>query len=164
VAWKLSGVAADVRFMTPAMAPPAGAHILAAMTRLPLALAIALLVLAGPAAAAVKNGTYKGDTSQNRAVHAKVKGGKIKSLSFSVFTACGIGGSGGFNTDAVAISGVKIKANGSYKYSEKGDSANGKATYTLKGKVTNKKITGKIEHFFRGGCQTFDLTFTAKRR
>jgi hypothetical protein len=134
------------------------------MTRLSLSLAIALLALAGPAAAAVSNGTYKGETSQERAAHAKVKGGKIKSLSFSVFTACGIGGSGGFNTDAVAIKGVKIKANGTYKHSEKGDSANGKATYTLKGKVTNSKITGKIKHFFRGGCQTFDLTFTAKRR
>jgi hypothetical protein len=134
------------------------------MLKLTVALTLALAVAAGPAAASVSNGTYKGSTNQNRTVHAKVKGGKIKSLSFSVYTLCGIGGSGGSNTDAVAISGVKIKANGSYKHSEKGNSANGKATYTLKGKVTNGKITGKIEQFFRGGCQTFDLKFTARRR
>jgi hypothetical protein len=134
------------------------------MTKLPVALAFALLVSAGPAAAAVSNGTYQGKTSQNYAAHAKVKSGKIKSLSFSLFTLCGIGGSGGSRTDAVAIQGVKIKANGSYKHSEKGTSANGKATYTLKGKVTKGKVTGSIKQFFRGGCQTFDLKFTAKRK
>jgi hypothetical protein len=134
------------------------------MIKSPLAIAVASLVLAGPAAAAVSNGTYRGSTNQNRTVHVKVKKGKIKSLSFSVYTLCGIGGSGGSNTDAVAIKGVKVKANGTYKYSEKGDSSNGKATYTLKGKVTKKKVTGSIEQFFRGGCQTFDLKFTAKRR
>jgi hypothetical protein len=134
------------------------------MTKLPAALTLALLASAGPAAAAVSNGTYKGNTNQNRTVHAKVKGGKIASLSFSVYTLCGIGGSGGSSTDAVAIKGVKIKGNGTYKYSEKGDSSNGKATYTLKGKVTGSKITGSIEQFFRNGCQTFDLKFTAKRK
>jgi hypothetical protein len=134
------------------------------MKRLSLALAAAALTLAGPAAAAVSNGTYKGNTNQSFTVHAKVKNGKIASLSFGVSTRCGIGGSGGFNTDAVAVKGVKIKAGGAYKHSEKGDSSNGKATYTLKGKVTKGKITGSIEQFFRGGCQTFDLKFTAKRR
>ena len=134
------------------------------MIKLPAALALALALSAGPAAAAVSNGTYKGSTNQDRTVHATVKNGKIKSLSFSVYTLCGIGGSGGSNTDAVAIKGVKIKANGTYRHSEKGDSSNGKATYTLKGKVTGKRITGSIEQFFRGGCQTFDLKFTAKRR
>jgi hypothetical protein len=134
------------------------------MIKLTAAVALALAVSAGPAAAAVSNGTYKGSTNQSRTVHAKVKGGKIASLSFSVFTLCGIGGSNGSNTDAVAIKSVKIKANGTYKHSEKGDSANGKATYTLKGKVTKGKITGSIDQFFRGGCQTFDLKFTAKRR
>jgi hypothetical protein len=134
------------------------------MLKLTVALTLALAVSAGPAAAAVSNGTYKGSTSQDRTVHAKVKNGKIKSLTFSVYTLCGIGGSNGSNTDAVAIQGVKIKANGTYRHSEKGDSSNGKATYTLKGKVTGKKITGSIEQFFRGGCQTFDLKFTAKRR
>jgi hypothetical protein len=134
------------------------------MNKLPIAITLALLASAGPAAAAVSNGTYKGNTNQNRTVHAKVKGGKIASLSFSVFTLCGIGGSNGSQTDAVAIKGVKIKANGTYKYSEKGDSSNGKATYTLKGKVTKGKVTGSIEQFFRNGCQTFDLKFTAKRK
>ena len=134
------------------------------MNRLLLALAAALLALAGPAAAAVPNGTYKGKTNQNYTAHAKVKNGKIASLSFAVYTRCGIGGSGGFNIDAVAIKGVKIKSSGAYKHSEKGDSANGKATYTLKGKVTKGKITGSIKQFFRGGCQAFDVKFTAKRR
>jgi hypothetical protein len=134
------------------------------MHRLSLALVTALLALAGPAAAAVSNGSYKGSTNQNFTVHAKVKGGKIASLSFGVSTRCGIGGSGGFSTDAVAVKGVKIKSGGAYKHSEKGDSANGKATYTLKGKVTGKKITGTIKQFFRNGCQTFDLKFSAKRR
>jgi hypothetical protein len=134
------------------------------MKRLLLALAASLLVAAGPAAAAVSNGTYKGDTNQNFTVHAKVKGGKIASLSFGVSTRCGYGSTATFGTDAVAVKGVKIKAGGAYKHSEKGDSSNGKATYTLKGKVTKGKITGSIKQFFRGGCQTFDLKFTAKRR
>lgn len=134
------------------------------MLKLSAALTLALVAIAGPAAAAVANGTYKGETSQNYTVHAKVKNGKIASLSFSLFTLCGVGGSNGSRIDAVAIKGVKIKSGGAYKHSEKGNSSNGKATYTLKGKVTGKKITGKIKQFFRGGCQTFDLTFTAKRR
>jgi hypothetical protein len=134
------------------------------MNRLLLALAASLLVAAGPAAAAVSNGTYKGDTNQNFTVHAKVKGGKIASLSFGVSTRCGYGSTATFGTDAVAVKGVKIKSGGAYKHSEKGDSSNGKATYTLKGKVTKGKITGSIKQFFRGGCQTFDLKFSAKRR
>ena len=96
-------------------------HMFARMKKLSYALPLALLALAGPAAAAVSNGSYKGKTNQNRVVHAKVKGGKIASLSFSVFTLCGIGGSNGSNTDAVAIKRVKIKANGRYRYSEKGE-------------------------------------------
>lgn len=134
------------------------------MLKLLAALTLSIAVLAGPATAAVSNGTYKGKTSQNYAVHAKVKNGKIASLSFSLFTLCGIGGSGGSRIDAVAIKGVKVKSGGAYTHSEKGDSSNGKATYTLKGKVTKGKITGKIKQFFRGGCQTFDLTFSASRR
>src|SRR3954451_11945890 len=134
------------------------------MKRLPLALAAAARALAGPAAAPVSNGTYKGSTNQNFTVHAKVKGGKIASLSFGVSTRCGYGSTAYFNTDAVAINGVKIKPGGAYKHSEKGDSSNGKATYTLNGKVTKGKITGQVKQFFRGGCQTFDLKFTAKRR
>jgi hypothetical protein len=134
------------------------------MKRLLLSSTLALLVLAGPAAAAVSNGTYKGDTSQDRTVHAKVKNGRIASLSMSVYTLCGIGGSGGGSTDAIAIKGVKIKAGGKYSFSQKGDGSNGKSTFELKGRVTGKKITGKIPQFFRNGCQTFDLTFSAKRR
>jgi hypothetical protein len=136
----------------------------APMNRLVISFSLALLAIAGPAAAAVSNGTYKGDTSQNRTVHAKVKKGKIASLTMSVYTRCGIGGSGGGSTDAIAINGIKIKAGGKYSYSQKGDGSNGKSTFDLKGKVTAKKITGKIPQFFRNGCQTFDLTFSAKRR
>jgi hypothetical protein len=125
------------------------------------AIAIALFALAGPAAAAVSNGSYKGKTSQDFKVFAKVKGGKIASLSFGVSVRCN---SGTFGTDALAVKGVKIKSSGAYKVTSKGDSANGKATYVLKGKVTKKKITGSIEQFFRNGCQTFDLKFSAKRK
>ena len=131
------------------------------MRKLPLFLALALLALAGPAAAAVSNGSYKGKTSQDNKVFAKVKGGKIASLSFAVSVHCS---SGSFGTDVVAVRGVKIKASGAYKVTSKGDSANGKATYVLRGKATNKKITGSIENFFRNGCQTFDLKFSAKRK
>ena len=134
------------------------------MRKLALLMTTAVLAVAAPAGAAVSNGSYKGQTNQNRTVFAKVKGGKIASLSFSVFTRCGIGGSGGFNTDAVAIKRVKIKRSGTYRFSQKGDSSNGKSTFTIKGRVTGKKITGSIEQFFRNGCQTFDLKFTAKRR
>jgi hypothetical protein len=131
------------------------------MRKLFLPLALALLALAGPAAAAVSNGSYRGKTSQDSKVFAKVKGGKIASLSFGVSVRCN---SGSFGTDAVAVKGVKIKAGGAYKVTSKGDSANGKATYVLKGKVTGKRLTGSIEQFFRNGCQTFDLKISAKRR
>ncbi len=93
-----------------------------------------------------------------------VKKGKIKSLSFSVFLLCGPGGSNGSSTDALAVEDVKVKANGSFTVESEGDSSNGLATYVLKGRVTRKKVTGSIEEFFRNGCQTFELTFTAKRR
>ena len=131
------------------------------MKKIALAATLAVAVAAGPAAAAVSNGSYKGKTSQDFNAFAKVKGGKIASLSFGVSVRCN---SGIFGTDAVAVKGVKIKPSGAYKVVSKGDSANGKATYVLKGKVTGKKITGSIEQFFRNGCQTFDLKFTAKRR
>ena len=131
------------------------------MRKLALFLSLALLALAGPAAAAVSNGSYRGKTSQGNKVFARVKGGKIASLSFAVSVRCN---SGSFGSDVLVAKGVKIKASGAYKVTSKGDSANGKATYVLKGKATNKKITGSIENFFRNGCQTFDLKFTAKRR
>jgi len=134
------------------------------MTKLAFLTTVVLLAIAAPTTAAVSSGSYKGQTNQNRTVFAKVKGGKIAKLSFSVFTRCGIGGSDGSSTDAVAVKGVKIKRNGTYRFSQKGDSSNGKSTFTLKGRVTGKKITGSIEQFFRNGCQTFDLKFTAKRR
>jgi hypothetical protein len=117
-----------------------------------------------PASAAAPSGTYRGDTSQNRTVHVKVKNGTIKNLSFSVYTRCGIGGSGGGATDVLVVRNAKVKKNGTFKVVSKGDSSNGLATYELVGKVTKKKITGSIEQFFRNGCQTFDLTFSAKRR
>ena len=127
-----------------------------------LPIAVALLAPA-PAAAAV-SGTYKGKTNQNRVVHAKVKNGTIKNLSFSVYTRCGIGGSGGGATDVLVVKNAKVKKNGSFKVVSEGDSANGLATYELIGKVTKKKITGSIEQFFRNGCQTFELEFSAKRK
>ena len=133
------------------------------MLRITIPAIAAALALAAPASAAV-SGTYRGDTNQNRTVHAKVKNGKIKHLSFSVYTLCGIGGSNGSSTDAVSVENVRVKRNGTYKVKSEGDSSNGYATYVLKGKVTKKKVTGSIEQFFRNGCQTFDLTFTAKRR
>ena len=127
-----------------------------------LPLAVALL---GPApAAAAVSGAYKGKTNQNRVVHAKVKNGTIKNLSFSVYTRCGIGGSGGGATDVLVVKNAKVKSNGTFKVVSEGDSSNGLATYELVGKVTKRKITGSIEQFFRNGCQTFDLTFSAKRR
>lgn len=132
-----------------------------------LAAPVALLLAAFPAAApaAAPAGTYKGETSQNRTVTAKVgKGNKLKRLSFSVYTRCGIGGSGGANTDVLLVENVKIKSNGSFRVTSEGDSSNGLATYELRGKVKGKKLTGSIEQFFRNGCQTFDLTFAAKRR
>jgi len=133
---------------------------------MPRALLLAVtgaLALAVPAAAAV-SGTYRGETNQDRTVHVKVRDGKIKSLSFSVYTRCGTGGSGGSMTDAVAIKNVRVKANGTYKAVSEGDSTNGLATYELRGRVTRSKVTGSMEQFFRNGCQTFDLKFTAKRR
>ena len=129
-----------------------------------VAVVAATLTVSVPASAAVPNGSYRGDTSQDRTVHATVKKGKIKKLSFSVFLLCGPGGSNGSSTDALVAENVKVKANGSFTVNSKGDSANGLATYVLKGRVTRKKVTGSIEQFFRNGCQTFDLTFSAKRR
>ena len=134
---------------------------------MPRSLLLALagtLALAVPASAAAVSGTYRGQTNQNRTVHVKVRSGKITNLSFSVYTRCGIGGSGGGATDAVAIRNVRVKSNGTYVAKSEGDSANGLATYELRGRVTRSKVTGSMEQFFRNGCQAFDLRFTAKRR
>lgn len=90
------------------------------------------LMLAGPATAAAPSGSYRGSTSQDRTVHVTITRGKITNLSFSVYTLCGTGGSGGGMSDVLAVRGVEVKGNGSYAFSS--------------------------------GCQTFDLTFTAKRR
>ena len=133
------------------------------MNRLPLVL-IVFLTFAAPATAAVPNGSYRGSTSQDRTVHATVKSGKLTRLSFSVFTLCGPGGSRGSQTDALFVRNVRIRASGAFRVSSKGDSSNGLATYELKGKVTRGRVTGSIEQFFRNGCQTFELTFSAKRR
>ena len=129
------------------------------------AAALAALTLAAPASAAIPPGTYKGKTNQNRVVHAKiVKGNKIKRLSFSVYTMCGIGGSEGSQTDVLLVENVRIKPNGRFRAESKGDSSNGDATFELVGRATAAKITGSVEQFFRNGCQVFELKFTAKRR
>src|SRR4051812_50072517 len=85
------------------------------MFKLPVALTLALAVSAGPAAAAVSNGTYKGSTSQDRTVHAKVKNGKIKSLTFSVYTLCGIGGADGAETHPAGGPGGENKEEGGHQ-------------------------------------------------
>ena len=129
-----------------------------------IASTVATLTLAVPAVAAGLSGTYRGDTSQDRTVNAVVKSGTIKSLSFSVYLLCGSGGSKGSSTDVLFVKNVKVRSSGAFTVKSVGDSTNGLATYVLKGKVTKGKVTGSIEQFFRNGCQTFDLTFSAKRR
>lgn len=123
----------------------------------------ATLSLSAPASAAL-SGTYRGDSNQNRTVHVTIKNGKISQLSFAVLTRCGTGGLKGSRSDILFVKGVKVKANGSYTYTEKGDSTNGYASFTLKGRATAKKVTGSVEQFFRNGCQVFELEFSAKRR
>lgn len=125
--------------------------------------AVTTLALSAPASAAL-SGKYRGDTNQNRTAHVTIKNGTITQLSFSVLTRCGLGGSEGSMTDILFVKNVRVKANGTYTYTEKGDSTNGYASFTLKGRATPKKVTGSVEQFFRNGCQVFELAFTAGRR
>ncbi len=124
----------------------------------------AILCGSTPASASIAPGAYRGTTNQDRIVHAKVVKNKIKRLSFSVYTQCGIGGSGGGATDVLLVENVRVKSDGSFKAASKGDSSNGKATFELIGKAKGKRLTGSVEQFFRNGCQTFELEFSAKRR
>lgn len=129
-----------------------------------LIVAVALtLVVAAPASAAL-TGTYRGNTNQNRTAHVKIRSGTITQLSFAVVTRCGPGGSDGSNSDILLVKNVKLRAEGRYTRTVKGNSTNGFASFTIKGRATRRRVTGSVEQFFRNGCQVFDLTFAAKRR
>jgi hypothetical protein len=126
----------------------------------------ALLALAVPATAhaAVRNGSYRGTTDEDRTVFVTVKRGAITDVRFSLNTRCGIGGSGGFLTDAVSIQKRIPVKGGKFRYEQKGDGSNGKSTFVLQGTASGTKITGTLKDFFRGGCRAFDIKFSAKRR
>ncbi len=71
-----------------------------------------------------------------------IKSGTITQLSFSVVSRCGPGGSGGSTTDILLPKNVKVRANGRYTYTKKGNPTNGYASFTPTGRATTRRATG----------------------
>jgi hypothetical protein len=109
-----------------------------------LAAAIAALLISVPATAAVKGGSYKGKTDQNRSVTFKVSGGKVRSFQAGVMTFCMAGGDSSFETDAVAnVPPIKVKRNGSFKWTAP-DDTDGVIEMTVTGRIIGGKAKGKV--------------------
>ncbi len=110
---------------------------------LPLA-ALAALLLAAPADAKVRTGSYKGDTDQNRTVTFKVKGGKVRTFQAGVMTFCSAGGESSFETDAVAnVPPIKLKRNGRFRWTAP-DDTDGVIEMTVTGRITGGRAKGTL--------------------
>jgi hypothetical protein len=114
------------------------------MRRLPILAILIALIAAVPAAAAVKAGSYKGRTDQNRAVTFKVSGGKVKSFRAGVMTFCMAGGDSSFETDAVAnVPAIKVAKNGRFRWTAPEDT-DGIIEMTVEGRVSGRTAKGKV--------------------
>jgi hypothetical protein len=104
---------------------------------------VAVLAFAGPAAAAGKDGAYKGRTDQNRAVTFTVKRGKVVAFQAGVMTFCTTFGANRFETDAIAsLPAIPIKGN---RFRLKKDvERDGTITIEVCGTITGSKVKGKV--------------------
>jgi carbon monoxide dehydrogenase subunit G len=132
-----------------------------------------LLALAVAATAAVSPGHYKGKTDQNRVVDFIVKKGKVVDFVAGVNTFCNTFGNNHFETDAIAnLPAIRIKSDGSFKYSDDED-----ATVKVSGRISGGRATGKVTlsrpdsnydasagMTYFGTCSAYDRPFTAKVR
>ena len=108
------------------------------------AAALAALLLAVPAHAAVKAGSYKGKTDQNRAVTFKVKGGKVSAFQAGVMTFCRAGTDSTFETDAVAnVPAIKVAKSGKFRWTAPEDT-DGIIEMTVVGRITGKTAKGTL--------------------
>jgi hypothetical protein len=122
-----------------------------------------ILVAAGlsaPAALSAEQGSYSGDTDQNRPVTFKVRDGKVKSFEAGITLYCVFEGTFQFNA-VIAPKAMRVKANNRFDYV--GEDEGETADIEIHGRfVTRKKATGTIE-MGGGGCAG-EAKFTATRR
>lgn len=122
-------------------------------------------MFASPAAQAVPNGAYKGQTDEEVEVKVKVKKNRIVHFETSVYATCYSGShliTFAFPPSHQPKRRAKIKGNGSFKVVFKGDpdvSFNDDKR-TLKGRFRGGKVKGSLKT--EGLCSA-DATFTAKR-
>lgn len=127
-----------------------------------------MLTAAAISQAAIKPGTYTGQSSEHQLVTVKIQGHTIKSLKTTIGYngKCGQGGGPGYNIDA---KNVKIGKHGSFSAHIKLrgivpaiKAVNG----TLKGKAANGKVHGTITDLVtakfacNGYVETFTVTHT----
>lgn len=132
-----------------------------------LALPLALGILAGPAAAATTNGSYKGRTEQDRAVTFTLRKNKVHEFQAGVLTHCNTMYDNRFNTDAIAnLPDISIKG-GRFDYKDEDVEVHGR----LKGRrATGTVSLSRADSTYYGGqtwfgtCSAYDLKFTARRR
>ena len=132
-------------------------------------LLLVTLVLAAPAEAAV-NGSYKGDTEQNRAVTFTIKKNKVVNFQAGIGAWCSTFGNQRMLTDAIAnLPAIKIKGS-RFDFKWKDDAGEGE----VHGRIKGRKVTGTVSlwrgdsnydngQMYFGGCSADDLKFTAKK-
>jgi hypothetical protein len=137
-----------------------------------LASLLALAVAAVPAVAAVKRGSYKGKTDQNRPVTFKVSGGKVRSFQAGVMTWCSTSGNNRFVTDAIAnVPALKIRS-GKFRWVGKPKGTN---EVVVKGTITGGRARGTVTisrpdsnysngQYTFGSCVAKNRKWTAKVR
>jgi hypothetical protein len=120
---------------------------------------VAVLVMAAPALAGFKPGTYSGTTSQAENVQLLVNKKKTKvTVVFFEFNAPPCGGAGG--TQYAGLT-TKIKPSGRFNAPSPGDGFYG----YVKGKFDGKKASGTaLYHFDKLGCDSGVVDWTAKKQ
>ena len=129
-----------------------------------------VLLFAAPAQAAV-NGSYKGDTEQNRSVTFTIKKNKVVDFQAGVGAWCSTMGNQRLLTSAIAnLPAIRIKGSRfdlEHEYEDGGE-------VEVHGKVKGSKVTGTVSYWigdtnydggqmYFGGCSADDLKFTAKK-
>ena len=125
-----------------------------------LATVAALTLVWASAADAAKSRTYKGKTSQGKAIKFKISGSSLKSLKFSITLNCSDGST--LTDTESGFQATPIKKN---KFSD--DQVGSTDEVILKGKRKGKKVTGSIKVTDKlnssVSCGPATVKFTAKR-
>jgi hypothetical protein len=136
----------------------------------PVRLALLITALAVPSASAAVNGSYKGDTEQNRSVTFTIKKNKVRDFQAGMGLWCTTMGNQRLLTDAIAnLPAIPIKG-GRFDHAWEDDAGEGE----VHGRIKGTKVTGTVSlwrgdtnyesgQMYFGACSADDLKFTAKR-